>query len=339
MTLEELKLRRLSGHHLLSPTSVKTVTEDLCGLQAQFFPNAVHSLKIRSTDPCNTADLIKNWTIRGTVHLFPLSDLPLYLREECYRSMDWSRPSWWNQRPGWALTPQRQKYLAEVILSALQDRPQTRENLKEICRTEGMTAAEESSMFDPWGGGIRELCERGFLHQLPREEKTFALSPEITPMEEEATQLELARRYFTHYGPATIHDCQYFFRVSAAQVKRWLNVLPVTATEYNGTTYFYIDGEFLSEEIPHCLFLAGFDALMLGYEKKESLFLPQEHLRQIFNLAGIVHPAILVDGEVVGRWRKKDHKLTITCFSPSNTDLLKDHAQNLWGDLKKVDIP
>lgn len=33
---------------------------------------------------------------------------------------------------------------------------------------------------------------------------------------------------------------------------------------------------------------------MLDYQKKESICLPQEHLRGIFNLAGIVMPSILL---------------------------------------------
>ena len=46
-----------------------TVIRDLCGVQAQFMPNAMHSLKIRCSDynEQTVADgLVKNWTVRGT---------------------------------------------------------------------------------------------------------------------------------------------------------------------------------------------------------------------------------------------------------------------------------
>lgn len=56
---------------------------------------------------------------------------------------------------------------------------------------------------------------------------------------------------------------------------------------------------------PRCLFLAGFDQLMLGYEKKESLYLAPENLRAIFNLAGIVMPPVMLDGRVVGKWKRR----------------------------------
>ena len=70
-------------------------------------------------------------------------------------------------------TPERQRYFSEVILTALGDCSRTREELKEICRANGMTEEEESSMFDPWGGGIRELCERGFMNYVVQERKAF----------------------------------------------------------------------------------------------------------------------------------------------------------------------
>ena len=100
---------------------------------------------------------------------------------------------------------------ADIILNALADSVKTREELKEICRQNTMTETEENCMFDPWGGGIRELCERGFINYTVKEKKEYCLSPEFTPMLKHESEIELARRYFTNFGPATIHDAQYFF--------------------------------------------------------------------------------------------------------------------------------
>ena len=77
---------------------------------------------------------------------------------------------------------------------------------------------------------------------------------------------------------------------------------------------------------------------MLGYEKTESLFLPKEHMRDIFNLAGIVRPAILVKGTVVGWWNLKNRKLKVTLFSPTDQKLLTNAATKLWGDLKEIEV-
>ena len=136
---------------------------------------------------------------------------------------------------------------------------------------------------------------------------------------------------------ATIKDAAYFFGTTQTKVKSWLNQLPVTETMLDGKSYFYIDNGVSTGELPGCLFLAGFDQLMLGYEKTESLFMPKEHMRQIFNLAGIVRPAILVNGTVVGWWNLKNRKLKITLFSPADQRLISNTATALWRDLKQIE--
>ena len=50
MNIEELKICQLTNQHLLDPSDKLTVIRDLCGAQAQFFSNAIHSLRIRCND-------------------------------------------------------------------------------------------------------------------------------------------------------------------------------------------------------------------------------------------------------------------------------------------------
>lgn len=348
MTSEEIKIRQLTNQHLIVPTDQLTVVHDLCGLQSQFMVNIMHSLKIRCTDYEEETvgdGLVKNWTVRGTVHVFAEDDLPLFMHcndGKDYRRNEWSGYSFWNQRDKWALTPERQKYLSEVILTALKEQSRTRDELKEICRANGMTEEEESSMFDQWGGGIRELCERGFMHYIVQEKKAFCLSPEFVPIPEKKAKLEMARRYFTHMGPATIHDAMYYFHCPASQVKEWLSELPVESFQCGDKTYYYIlSGNLYGENIPECIFLAGFDQLMLAYDKKESLYLKPENMRAIFNLSGIVMPGILLNGEIVGKWKKKNKKLTIELFSNAGRKgkaMIKRKAESLWSDIACVDF-
>lgn len=324
-----------------------TVVHDLCGVQAQFMVNAMHSLKIRCNDfDENTISdgLVKNWTVRGTVHVFAESDLPLFIRcknGENYRKNEWGGYTFWNnERRVWALTPERQKYFSEIIVSAVSERSYSRDELKDICRSYGMDALEEDSMFEAWGGGIRELCERGFMNYVVQEKKAYCASPDFIPLPEEDAKLEIARRYFTNMGPATVHDAMYYTGAKQAEVKNWIKTLPVDSVESNGKTYYYIPNDkSYDKEIPPCIFLAGFDQLMLGYQKKESLYLPQEYLRGIFNLAGIVMPSVLLNGKVVGKWKKKNSKLSITLFeaiSSNEQRAIKDCAEKCWNDNLKI---
>ena len=332
MTLEEIKLRRLAGQHLLAPADTQTVVKDLCGVQAQFLSHALHSLSIRCTE-VNTEGLVKSWTNRGTMHLFSVDDLSLFLHEGRTHFL---RPVDTLESDAY-ITADRKSYFADLIVDAVSQGIDEREALKAVCEKAGMTENESQSLFDPWGGTIRALCETGRICHKVQEKKAYQLCPAFEPMAEEPARRELARRYFTHFGPATVKDAAYFFGTTQTKVKFWLKQLPVSETTLDGKSYFFIDNGLPANGLPACLFLAGFDQLMLGYEKTESLFLPKEHMRDIFNLAGIVRPAILVNSTVVGWWNLKNRKLKITLFSSVDQKRMSDTATQLWSDLKQIE--
>ena len=333
MTLEEIKLRRLTGQHLLVPSNTQTVVKDLCGVQAQFLSHSLHGLSIRCNE-VSTDGLIKSWTNRGTMHLFSVDDLPLFLHEGRTHFL---RPVDTLESDAY-ISADRKAYFANLIVDTVSQGIEEREALKAVCEKAGMTDSESQSLFDPWGGTIRALCEAGRICHKVQEKKAYQLCPAFEPMAEEPARIELARRYFTHFGPATVKDAAYFFDTTQTKVKSWLKQLPVRETTVDYKSYYYIDHGLPADGLPTCLFLAGFDQLMLGYEKTESLFLPREHMRDIFNLAGIVRPAILVNGVVVGWWNLKNRKLKVTLFSPADQKLILDAAAAMWSDLKEIEV-
>ena len=135
MTPEELKIRQMTNQYLTASADKMTVVRDLCGLQAQLVANALHALRIRCNDfQQETVEfgLVKNWSVRGTVHIFAELDLPLFIHcdnGDSYRKNDWHDPSFWNQRGKWALTPERQAMFSSVILAAVSEKTHTRDEL------------------------------------------------------------------------------------------------------------------------------------------------------------------------------------------------------------------
>lgn len=319
MTIEELKQIQLYRQHLTAPADKLTVVKDLCGIQCQFMTNAYHSLHIRCSEILDPVlwgkGLVKNWTLRGTVHVFAEEDLPLFKFDDgFYHNNEWHGET--DRGMPW-ISAERERFFADYLIERVSAGTDTREALREDCRAAGMTPVEESFIFDGWGGLLRPLCERGFLTYKVQEKKAFALAPEYTPLSEDVARQEQMRRYLTHIAPATLRDIAYFFGYTQTRVKQILSKLPVETLCISGTDYFYIgelEGDYPS--IPNCVLLAGFDQLMLGYEKKDSRYLPQDYLRGIFNLAGIVMPAVLLDGTVAGRWKRKNKKVEIMCFRP-----------------------
>jgi len=337
--LEEIKTLRLHNQHLLGLADVHTVSRDLCGVQAQFLSNAFHALQIRCAnfDAAHPDGLMKNWTLRGAMHLFDEEDLPLMLhrgRAHFLRPCDTFSADEW-------ISAERKQFFADRIMQSVRDGISDREALKQTCADAGMTETEAQSVFNPWGGLIRALCEAGKLTHAVSEKKAFVPCPAFDPMEKESAELELARRYFTHYGPATVRDAAYFFGFTHSEIRKLLAQLPVRENIIGEKAYYYIEEKAATHaEPPACIFLAGFDPLMLGYEKKENPFLPEEHLRGIFSMAGIVMPALLVRGRVVGRWKRAGKKLTVTLFETIDAhdrDAVCDEAERLFGQLRSIE--
>ncbi len=339
MTFDDLKYLRLANHHLLAPADAHTVVRDLCGVQAQFLSNAFHALTIRSDDfsADKTDGLMKSWTLRGTMHLFDERDLPLMLyrdRTHFLRPCDMLAADEY-------ITAERKRFFADLIEKSVGGGIGERESLKQLCFDAGMTETEAQSIFNPWGGTIRALCEAGRITHAVSEKKAFVPCPPFEPMEREGARLELARRYFVHYGPATVRDAAYFLGFTQAEIRKMLAQLPVKEISCGERAQYYIE-ERAHEcgEIPPCIFLAGFDPLMLGYEKKDNPFLPMEHLRGIFSLPGIVMPAVLLRGRVVGRWKWTGRKLTIALFeaidAQGKADICRE-AERLFGSLKSIE--
>ncbi len=72
---------------------------------------------------------------------------------------------------------------------------------------------------------------------------------------------------------------------------------------------------------------------MLGYEKRSNPFLPEEALRGVFTLAGIVRPSILLDGKIVGIWKRRGKAVELTGLIPLQSlqhRRIEEEADRLW---------
>ncbi|MCR5264824.1 MAG: winged helix DNA-binding domain-containing protein [Clostridiales bacterium] len=314
---------RLFRQHITDPSDHLTVSRDLNGFQSQFISSALHSLSLRANDRDLTEGMVRNWTVRGTVHIFAEDDLPIYkFDKDNHRSLDFSGYRHYSSGEP-VISPEEQRYWSLRIIDLVKNGISLREDLKRACAEEGMSQDALDAMFDQWGGGIRELCERGFLNYRLTEKKGFEISPDFLPVGRDAAEKEILRRYFSSYGPASLRDAAYYYGCSQARIKEIIKSLPVKSVNIFGKEHYYI-GDLAAGRttIPECLFLGGFDPLMLGYRKDESVFLPDEYLRGIFTLSGIVMPAVMYKGKVAGRWKRQGKKIRIQFFGSADKDVV-----------------
>lgn len=339
MEMEEIRLRRMAGQHLLKKEQHHTVLHDLCGVQAQVLSHAFHALRIRSVDfdEKNPEGIMKSWTLRGTMHLFSQADLPLMLhhdRDHFLRPCDTLAEDEY-------VTAERKSHFAKKICSCVAEGIGDREALRQICLEAGMTPEEMQSVFNPWGGLLRALCEAGKISHAVSEKKAFVPCPAFAPMDKQSAMLELARRYFAHYGPASTRDAAHFLGGAQRDIAPLLEKIGAKACSCLGKTYYYIEETAPQwDEVPACIFLAGFDPLLLGYDKTDNPFLPQAHIRAVYSLSGHVAPTVLLDGRIVGRWKKAGKTLNIALFeaiSAQRRAEMIETAQAVFGDRLKIE--
>lgn len=300
MTNKELLLfNSLSGLHLLDKAPRHVIVRDLCGLQAQFSRNPEYSLLLRSSDYApDTWDtgLVKIWAHRGTMHVVPEDELGLYL--SAAGNSGSYQDSWWG------LTAAQQERWAPFIAGQVRMGNDTRDGLKKACVNDGMDAETLSRAFHGWGGLIKEMCWRGELACATGTEKRYLVPKKPLIMDRDEARGILIRRYFQHFGPATLQDCRTFFGYKQTELAAlFKSILPeIYSTTLEGNTYYHAKPLITDFEMPECVLLPGFDQLIMGY-KDRGRFLNPAHMRKLITISGIVFPSIILCGEIRARWK------------------------------------
>lgn len=125
--------------------------------------------------------------------------------------------------------------------------------------------------------------------------------------------MEIARRYFSGFGPVSLADARYYFKENKGRIESWMAKLDLKTVEVEGTTRYFL-GDLEEGDIPKIIFIAGFDALLLAFEKKENPFFDPKYIRDIYTLTGIVKPVIMLNGELVATWRKEKNTVYVRPF-------------------------
>ena len=125
------------------------------------------------------------------------------------------------------------------------------------------------------------------------------------PLSSEESLSKLTLQYFASHGPATVQDFMWWSGLSVGQVRSGIEMVKsnLGVIEYDGAKYWMTAGggpEGTSRQ--GVLLLPGFDDFLLGY-KDRSASLDPKYSRRLAN-GGVLKPAIVMDGNVIGTWRR-----------------------------------
>jgi len=179
---------------------------------------------------------------------------------------------------------------------------------------------------------------------------TYALLSERVPVKKvptrEASLIELAKRYFTSHGPATILDFVWWSGLSISEAKQALEAIKTDfISETIGTeTFWFTD----ARPIPgfgktSVHLLPAYDEFLISY-KDRSASLTLTNTPKAISNNGMFHPIIVVNGQVMGLWKravKKDTVIVEADFfqSPNKTDRRKIEEQAFkYGRFLNLDL-
>ena len=224
--------------------------------------------------------------------------------------------------------PQVKKKFYQVILEALETGPMTREELKILYRAENIGVEEEKQVFNAWGGLLRYMVERGEIYQ-EYGVKRFHRLRDFQPLPKKEAELEIARRYFSGFGPVSLADARYYFKENKSTILSLMSKLDLQTLQVDGEERIYLD-QLEEAEFPDCLFIAGFDQLLLGYKKKANPFFNPKNIQQIYTLTGIVKPVVFYKGRFVATWKRDKGTMLLDIFediSQQEKKELEDYRQ------------
>ncbi len=156
-----------------------------------------------------------------------------------------------------------------------------------------------------------------------RREKQFTYSlldlSKAKAFNKEEGLAELAKRYFISHGPATLQDFTWWSGLSVANSKVALSsaqsmldsMIVADKTYWFSNTHCYEQSA-----INRIHFLPAFDEFTISYKDRSASIMP-EVARQVFTNNGIFKPMIVVNGQVIGIWKrtfKKDLAVIETLF-------------------------
>jgi hypothetical protein len=281
-------------------------------VQAQDYPAALWAVGLRTRGAVEgdveravaERAVVRTWPMRGTLHFVAAADVRWMLELLTPRVLARSAGRYRQLELDAAAFSRARKAFSRAL-----------EGGKQLTRA-AMYRALESAGVSPAGQrGIHvlsHLSQEGLLCFGAREGKqqTFALLEEWVPrarkLERDEALAELARRYFTSHGPATLKDFVWWsgLTVADARAGREAAGAHLAAETAGGETYWLSPSSpAATGAAPAVHLLPVYDEYTVAYRDRSAVLVPEyAERREAGN--GIFSPSIVARGQVVGVWKR-----------------------------------
>lgn len=285
----------------------------VCGVQAQELNSGLLSLRARSTGLTRAvaldamargASLAWTWLMRGTLHVCAAEDLRWML--SLFGPLNAARDA--TRRAQVGLDDAACSRGLRVMRSALANGPLSRSQLREV-----LLGHDVDVLRDPQAliHMIALAASRGVIVVLPpvaRDNRFALLDDWIAPapaIAHDAAEAQLARRYFTAFGPASIADFRTWAGIPAPAARRAASLIGSELEEAAGPlpALLRVRGGRHESDAPRSTtvrLLPRWDTYVLGYRSRDVMLHPSHSPRVC--IGGVIKPTVCVDGSIDGSW-------------------------------------
>lgn len=336
LTWQEVCARRLDRHGLRQPVEAGRLVDQvgtICGAHAQIMSAAELSIGLRVESATRATiqhalwserTLVKTYGPRGTVHLLPAAELPIWTS-----ALAATPPSGGGTPASVRMTPEQTDAVVDAIGDALSDAELTIDELSdEVISRTGPWAGDLvmpafNGRWPRWRQAVTTAAHRGALCFGPNRGRNVTYTnpsrwlPGFAPVDSRHALKYIVLRYLHAYGPAT---SQQFAQWLSAP-RRWASDLfaslgdDLEQVDLDGNPAFIVAGDRASSVSPTGLrLLPYFDAYVVGSHPRERLFPGVASDRALANGQAGPVPVLVIDGAVAGIWhqRRSGRKLSIT---------------------------
>lgn len=314
--------QRLLNQHIASPLSGRPedVVAWLGAVQAQDYPGAKWTVGLRLQGAVdadverafNEGAILRTHLLRPTWHFITPADIRWLLALTGPRVQARNGPMYRRLE----LDDDLLKRTDALLAAALQGGQQlTRQELRAILQdagiiTEGGQRLNYIVMHAELDGVICSGARRG-------KQLTYALLdervPPAKPLERDEALAELARRYWTSRGPATVHDFAKWSGLAVADARRGIEAIEAHLVHevVDGRSYWFpVSASPVDDIFPRVDLLSIYDEYVSGYRDRSAVII-KEHAARLVGLGNALTYIIVIDGQIVGTWRRAIDKQII----------------------------